>query len=183
VLDVAAAPGGKTTAAAERVGAGGLVVALDVNGGRLRLVRDAARRLGLHWITTAVADTRRLPLRHRTFDSVLVDAPCSGLGVLRRRAEARWRVTEDAIPPLADLQVDMVLAAAAAVRPGGVLVYSVCTMTAAETSNVAERVLAEVEDFSVMPAPAGWRPHGSGALLLPQDADTDGMFVLGLERA
>jgi 16S rRNA (cytosine967-C5)-methyltransferase len=183
VLDVAAAPGGKSSAAAERVGPEGLVVGLDVNAGRLRLVRDASTRLGLPWLVTGVADARGLPVRAASFDRVLVDAPCSGLGVLRRRAEARWRVNEELIAPLAKLQTEMVIAAAAAVRPGGMLVYSVCTLTAEETIGVAERVQAALHDFNVMPPLPGWRPHGSGALLLPQDAGTDGMFVLGLTLA
>ncbi|HEY5165332.1 MAG TPA: hypothetical protein VIJ44_05210, partial [Acidimicrobiia bacterium] len=113
----------------------------------------------------------------------LVDAPCSGLGVLRRRPEARWRVGEPSTE-LVDLQVALVLAAAPTVRPGGRLVYSVCTLTAAETTGVAARVLDTLgDDFAVLdPPPAPWRPWGPGALLLPQDAGTDGMFVLVLRR-
>jgi 16S rRNA (cytosine967-C5)-methyltransferase len=182
VLDVAAAPGGKATAAAERTGSGGLVVALDRDAGRLRLVREAATRLALPWVVTAVADARRLPARADVFERVLVDAPCSGLGVLRRRPEARWRVEETAIAPLSGLQVAMVVEASRAVRRGGTLVYSVCTLTAAETTGVAQRVLAALDGFSPLARPDGWRPHGPGALLLPQDAGTDGMFVLGLSR-
>jgi 16S rRNA (cytosine967-C5)-methyltransferase len=68
------------------------------------------------------------------------------------------------------------------VRRGGTLVYSVCTLTAAETTGVAQRVLAALDGFSPLARPDGWRPHGPGALLLPQDAGTDGMFVLGLSR-
>jgi len=182
VLDVAAAPGGKATAAGERVGEKGLVLALDVHPGRLRLVRDGAARVGVPWVVTAVADAVRLPVASASFDQVLVDAPCSGLGVLRRRPEARWRVTPEQIEPLADLQTAMVLAAASAVRSGGRLVYSVCTLTRAETIGVAERVLEQLSGFSVEPPPAGWRVHGDGALVLPQDAGSDGMFVLALHR-
>jgi 16S rRNA (cytosine967-C5)-methyltransferase len=184
VLEVAAAPGGKATACAERVGDTGLVVAADIDPGRLRLVVDAQRRLGLDHLHAVVADGRQLPVRAGTFDRVLVDAPCSGLGVLRRRAEARWRVEEASIPGLADLQVALVLAAAAAVRAGGVLIYSVCTMTTAETVRVAERVREALgPDFEPLPAPgAPWRPAADGALLLPQDARTDGMFLLALRR-
>jgi 16S rRNA (cytosine967-C5)-methyltransferase len=115
---------------------------------------------------------------------VLVDAPCTGLGALRRRPDARWRVHPTDVADLASLQLELVLAATACVRPGGVLVYSVCTMTAAETVGVAEQVAARSPGFSVV-APPGppWRAHGDGAIVLPQDAGTDGMFLLGLRRA
>jgi 16S rRNA (cytosine967-C5)-methyltransferase len=182
VLDVAAAPGGKTSAIAELLGPGGYVDAFDINPGRLRLVLDHVRRLGLTNVATGVADARALPVVDAAFDRVLVDAPCSGLGVLRRRPDARWRIHESVIAPLAALQTAMVLAAARAVRHGGMLRYSVCTLTAAETVGVAEAVLARLPDFTPAPRPEGWRTHGSGALLLPQDAGTDGMFVLGLLR-
>jgi len=184
VLDVAAAPGGKATACAERVGESGLVVATDVDVGRLRLVGDARRRLGLSQLSRCVADGRRLPARPGAFDRVLVDAPCSGLGVLRRRPEARWRVDEASIEPLADLQVELVVAAATAARVGGVVVYSVCTTTREETTEVTERVrVALGASFAPISAPGGpWRGWGDGALLLPQDAGTDAMFVFGLRR-
>src|SRR5581483_354586 len=151
VLDVAAAPGGKATAAAERVGAAGSVIALDLNGGRLALVRTAATRLGLSNLAIARADATALPVQASSFDRVLVDAPCSGLGVLRRRPEARWRVQPEAIAPLAQLQADLVIEAARAVRPGGRIVYSVCTVTAEETIGVAERALGELRGFDVIP--------------------------------
>ncbi|HSO94939.1 MAG TPA: 16S rRNA (cytosine(967)-C(5))-methyltransferase RsmB [Acidimicrobiia bacterium] len=183
VLDVAAAPGGKATGVGERVGDDGLVVAADIHPGRLRLVADAARRLGLTTVRSVLADGRRLPVRDDGVDRVLVDAPCSGLGVLRRRPEARWRVGEPS-PDLVDLQTALVLTAAPAVRPGGQLLYSVCTLTRAETTGVAARVLSALGDtFAVLdPPPAPWRPWGPGALLLPHDANTDGMFVLSLRR-
>ena len=182
VLEVAAAPGGKATALGERVG-DGLVVAVDLHPGRLRLVGDAARRLDLPAVRPVLADGRRLPVPPARMDRVLVDAPCSGLGVLRRRPEARWRVGEPS-PELVDLQVALVLAAAPTVRPGGRLVYSVCTLTAVETTGVALRVLDALgDDFAVLdPPPPPWRSWGPGALLLPQDAGTDGMFVLVLRR-
>jgi 16S rRNA (cytosine967-C5)-methyltransferase len=132
---------------------------------------------------SVVADGRHPPVRGSTFDRVLVDAPCSGLGVLRRRAEARWRIDPDAIPGLAAVQLGMLLAAAATVRPGGVLVYAVCTLTAVETRDVAAAAVSALSEWSVLDPPAPpWRPSGHGALLLPQAAGTDGMFVLGLRR-
>jgi 16S rRNA (cytosine967-C5)-methyltransferase len=158
-----------------------LVVALDVDAGRLRLVREAATRLGIKSLVTAQADARALPVRSATFDLVVVDAPCSGLGALRRRPDLRWRVEPSVLAPLADLQVALVVEAAQAVRPDGMLVYSVCTPTAVETTGVAARLLEALPSFRVLPPPSEWRPHGPGGLILPQDAGTDGMFVLGLQ--
>jgi len=182
VLDVAAAPGGKSTGLAEGVDTG-VVVAVDAHAGRLDRVRDAARRLGLENVRSVLADGRRLPIAAASVDRALVDAPCSGLGVLRRRPEARWRVGEPTAE-LAALQAGLVLGAAAAVRPGGRLVYSVCTLTRTETTGVLDAVLARLPGQLEVQAPPGppWRPWGQGALLLPQTAGTDGMFVAVLQR-
>jgi 16S rRNA (cytosine967-C5)-methyltransferase len=183
VADVAAAPGGKTTAVAEHVGDAGAVVAVDVDAGRLRLVRAAASRLGLSRISCVVADGRAAPLRAGVFDRVLLDAPCTGLGALRRRPDARWRFEVDAIAELATRQRGLLAAAAALVCPGGTLVYSVCTLTREETVDVDNWAATQLPSFTAAaPPPGPWRPHGRGALLLPQDAATDGMFVLKLER-
>ncbi|MET0275806.1 MAG: 16S rRNA (cytosine(967)-C(5))-methyltransferase RsmB [Acidimicrobiia bacterium] len=184
VADLAAAPGGKSTAIAERVGDDGLVVAVDLDLGRLRLVGNSARRLALPSVKAVGADGRALPLRAGSFDKVLLDAPCSGLGVLRRRADARWNISQESIDELAALQRELLAAAAALVRPGGVLVYSVCTLSNAETIAIDEWAAAELPHLTTLPAPASpWRPLGRGARILPQDADTDGMFVLALQRA
>ena len=186
VLDVAAAPGGKATAAAERVGIGGgdgRVCAMDLHPGRLGLVAQAVARLHLDNVDCVVADGRHLPVRAGAFDRVLVDAPCSGLGVLRRRPEARWRITKEAVEPLAELQRSLFEAASHAVAPGGLLVYAVCTLTRAETIEVAEWAVANLTDFTVARLPGEpWTERGPGAILLPHRAGTDGMFVLPLRR-
>jgi 16S rRNA (cytosine967-C5)-methyltransferase len=182
IADVAAAPGGKATAIAERIG-DGAVIALDVDAGRLRLVSEASTRLALASVYPVVADGRAVPLRPASVDRVLLDAPCSGLGVLRRRPDARWRVTESSIGELAALQRELMAAAAELVRPGGVLVYSVCTLTRAETVDIDEWATRHLDGFDALPPPgAPWQPLGRGALLLPQAARTDGMFVLSLQR-
>jgi 16S rRNA (cytosine967-C5)-methyltransferase len=183
VADVAAAPGGKATAIAAYVGSVGAVVALDVDAGRIRLVVEAAARLGLANLLPVVADGRAPPSRPGRFDRVLLDAPCSGLGVLRRRPDARWRVTDAAVRELAALQRELLVAAAALVRPGGTLLYSVCTLTHEETVAVDEWTAAHLVDLEPLPPPPSpWRPAGRGALLLPQPqaAGSDGMFVLAL---
>ena len=188
VLDMAAAPGGKATALAEAMGDGGLVVAADLRPGRVARVRDAALRLGLQSVHVVAADGRRLPLRHDggaagsgsgRFDRVLLDAPCSGLGVLRRRPEARWRLEPSAVERAAAMQRELFTAAAARVRPGGLLAYCVCTLTRVETLGVDAWAAGTFPSLTALPGPGPpWRPHGRGALLLPSAAGTDGMFLL-----
>ena len=181
ILDLAAAPGGKATALAEAMGDTGRVLAADLRPGRARRVQEAARRLGLASVHTVVADGRAPPVRPGTFDRVLVDAPCSGLGVLRRRPESRWRLEPDDVDRAATLQRRLLAAAASALRPGGLLVYSVCTLTAAETTAVDQWVAGEFPHLSAEASPGPpWHPHGRGALLLPSAAGTDGMFLLRL---
>lgn len=172
VLDLCAAPGGKATALA---GIGATVVAADLRSTRSGLVATNAARLGqaVHVVT---ADGLAPPFPAATFDRVLVDAPCSGLGVLRRRPDARWRVAPDDVTELASLQFSLVRRAAALVKPGGTLVYSVCTVTDAETTAVADGITGP--DVTPLPLRSDrWRPWGSGGLILPQDHDTDGMAI------
>ena len=185
VLDIAAAPGGKATAAAERMDGDGLVVAADLHPGRVRTVRRAAERVGVQdMLATLISDGRHPPVREASFDRVLLDAPCSGLGVLRRRPDARWRVQPDDVRDLAALQRLLIVAAASAVKPGGQLVYAVCTLSNDETLDVDDWARTELPDFGAEPPPGSpWRPHGRGAILLPADSHTDGMFVLSLTRA
>jgi 16S rRNA (cytosine967-C5)-methyltransferase len=109
---------------------------------------------------------------------VLIDAPCSGLGVLRRRPDARWRLVPGDVDDLVAVQQRLIDAAAPLVRPGGVLVYSVCTLTAAES--IGHRF---PPGWAALPRPGGaWRPYGDGTRVLPHDADTDGMTVLRYRR-
>lgn len=173
VLDVGAAPGGKSAilwAAGPEA-----LAAVEVHHRRLR---RAARRLaggefGGWWVQ---ADGRRLPFPPGAFDRVLLDAPCTGLGTLRRRPEIRHRVSQDDLRRLASLQRNLLEAALETLRPGGRLVYSVCTVTRAET-------IGAVAGLGSRP------PHGlpglrlaEGLLLAPHLTDTDGMFIAVLER-
>jgi 16S rRNA (cytosine967-C5)-methyltransferase len=145
-------------------------------------MRSVARS-GLTAVVPIVADGRHIPVADASFDRVLLDAPCTGLGVLRRRPDARWRVQPRDAAQLADLQRALLVSAARAVRPGGRLVYSVCTLSRMETLAVDAFAASELPDF-VASAPPGepWRRHGRGGLLVPSAARTDGMFVLILER-
>jgi 16S rRNA (cytosine967-C5)-methyltransferase len=131
-----------------------------------------------------VADGRALPVPPGRFDRVLLDAPCSGRGVLRRRPEARWRLGPDDPARLAVLQRELLTAAAAALRPGGLLAYSACTLTREETVEIDEWARHALPGLSAAEPPGTpWRPLGRGALLLPQAAGTDGMYLLLLRTS
>jgi 16S rRNA (cytosine967-C5)-methyltransferase len=134
-------------------------------------------------VVAVTADGARPPWREGAFDRVLVDAPCSGLGTLRRRPDLRWRIETDAVGRLAGLQRRLLAAAAGLVRPGGTLVYSVCTLTAAETTGVDEWLATTRPDLVPTAPPAEpWRRWGRGAMLLPQAAGTDGMCLFRYVR-
>lgn len=181
ILDLCAAPGGKATQMASTGAA--LVVAADLQSRRTAMVAANVHRLGLDNVAAVQADGRRPPFPPGVFDRVLVDAPCTGLGVLRRRPDARWRAEPDDVRRLAELQKQLVAEAVSMVRPGGTLVYSVCTLTAAETAGI-DNWLASAHPGLRPVAPPGspWRPAGRGARLLPQAAGTDGMYVLGVRK-
>lgn len=179
VVDVAAGPGGK---AAHAASLGSRVIAVDLHPPRAGLVASTARRIGVAGRVLAVAgDGRRLPLALGTADAVLVDAPCTNLGSLRRRPEARWRHQFEEIERLAPLQGDLLEAAAAIVRPGGSVIYCVCTFTHRET----EATVKEVLDRGVplvpasLPEPLG---PGSSRQLWPHVDGGDGLFVAGFVR-
>ena len=176
VLDCCAAPGGKATALAA---AGARVVASDIRASRMTLVARNAERLGLD-VDLMVMDAASPALTGDAFDAVLVDAPCSGLGALRRRPDARWRIEPSDIDDLVALQARVLTAVAPLVRPGGRLVYSVCTVTAAESIDHAVPAGFELDDRR--PEPAQWRAFGHGWRVFPQDADTDGMVVIRFRK-
>ena len=140
VLDLCAAPGGKTAMLA------GEVVAVDVNESRLRELGENLRRLGRDDVELVHADGRDLPPELDGFDRALVDAPCSGLGVLAQRPDLRWRSQ-----PLPELQLELLRAAAARVRPGGTIVYSVCTVNADEAEAVIDASGLPVEPIEEWP--------------------------------
>ena len=182
-LDLAAAPGGKACHLAERVGNGGRVLAFDTTAAKVERLRANAARLGLAHLLAAVGEARslRLPAAH----GVLLDAPCSGLGVLARRPDARWRKQPGDPARLAVLQAELLEAAAAPVRPGGLLVYSVCSFEPEETEAVASAFSRAHPEFALESgaAPAELR-SGPGILyLLPQRHGVDGGFVARWRRA
>lgn len=193
VLDLCSAPGGKATHLAEYMGDSGRVIAFDPNPAKLRLVASAARRLGLSTIETRVADAREVS--GYASDRVLVDAPCSGLGVIRRRPELRWRQSPGNIRQLAHLQREILTAAARLVKPGGVLVYSTCTTEPEENQENIRWFLNSHSNFRLdyasrflpesavsLQAAKVFLPGADGDFLQlwPHRQGTDGFFIARL---
>lgn len=171
ILDLCAAPGGKTTQIAEEMEDRGMLIAADRSMERLRRVRENLQRLGVGCVRCVAADCARPWSRASClFDRVLVDAPCSNTGVLGRRVEARWRVTRDEVFQLARLQRALLTAAADVVRPGGVIVYSTCSIEAEEN----EALVAEVAAGRIL-------DKQSEQLFLPR-SNVGGGYVARLSR-
>ncbi len=169
-LDLCAAPGGKATMLA------GDVTAIEVNEARARELEDNARRLGATNVEVVVADGRALPPELDGFDRALVDAPCSGLGVLNRRPDLRWRAE-----PLPELQLELLGAAAERVRPGGTIVYSVCTINADESEAVVDASGLDVDASLADEWPQFRHPSRPEFLqTLPHVHGTAGFFVARL---
>jgi 16S rRNA (cytosine967-C5)-methyltransferase len=187
VLDLCAAPGGKSTHLAALMGDSGEVVAVERHPGRAAALERTAARLRAGSVRVEVADATQLR-PDGPFERVLVDPPCSGLGTLQPRPDLRWRARPEATGELAALQGRILAAGAAALGDGGVLVYSVCTISRAEGSEVVEGFLAGSPEFAAedltgrLPdALAGLR-SGPGIQLLPHHEGTDGFFIARLRR-
>jgi 16S rRNA (cytosine967-C5)-methyltransferase len=175
ILDACAGVGGKSTHLAALAGDRARIDAADLSERKLDLGADLARRLGVTSITVVRCDLTdpRAPLA-AAYDRVLIDAPCTGLGVLRRHPEAKWRRTGDDAPALAALQAKMLDALAPRVRPGGVLVYSVCTYSDEEGPRQLERFLGTHPDFCADGEPLRTWPHRD---------DADGFFAIRMVRS
>jgi 16S rRNA (cytosine967-C5)-methyltransferase len=151
VLDMCAAPGGKTTYIAQKMKNRGRIIAADSSNARLGLVAENCKRLRVSIVATLACEGTRLDrcLRGEQFDRVLVDAPCSNTGVMRRRPDLRWRIEEKEIARLAALQSKLLGKAAEFVKPGGVLVYSTCSLEPEENERVVERFLGGNPEFTL----------------------------------
>jgi 16S rRNA (cytosine967-C5)-methyltransferase len=171
-LDLCAAPGGKATMLA------GEVVAVEKHPGRARELEENVRRLGATNVAVVCADGLALPSELNDFDRALVDAPCSGLGILASRPDARWRAE-----PLPDLQVALLRAAAERVKPGGTIIYSVCTIKVAENEEVVDALGLEVESLGEE-WPGFRHPRRPEFLLTRPDVHaTSGFFIARLRSS
>ena len=189
LLDGCAAPGGKTMAAAARMQGEGRILAFDANEGRLEKVAEAAVTHGVgDMVETEAADLQAVADRDDPpqADRVLLDVPCSGLGVLAKRADLRWQREPDDLDELTALQDELLDAGARLVRPGGLLLYSTCTIEPEENEDRIEAFLARHDDFAVESA-EGYVPDevvsDAGYMTtLPHRHRTDGAFAVRLRR-
>ncbi len=170
ILDLCAAPGGKTTFIAQLVNNQSRIVALDVSGERLKMIQENCARLGVTCVEAA-ASSSFIP-HPSSFDKILVDAPCSNTGVMRRRADLRWRVQPAEIERLRATQLHLLRQAAPWLKPGGILVYSTCSLEPEENCEVVREFLAEHKGFKA----------DRERELLPFVDDVDGAYVTRLRR-
>lgn len=174
VLDLCAAPGGKTTLIAQRAGKTALIVASDLSEKRLEIILKMSALQNLNSIKSLLLDAAQpLPFANSTFDRILLDAPCTGTGTLRRNPEIRWRISESDIKTLATLQKLFLTNAARVLKPGGQLVYSTCSVETDENESVIREFVQDNPWFSVAKTTRTW-PHRDG---------TDGFFIASLRLA
>jgi 16S rRNA (cytosine967-C5)-methyltransferase len=194
VLDLCAAPGGKATHLAALMQGAGEVVAVERDARRASVLQHTAARLGADSVRVVVADARERRPARETYDRVLVDPPCSGLGTLQARPDLRWRVREEATAEMARAGGQILQSAAAALRPGGVLVYSTCTISPIENEQVIGAFLDShpgfgFDDLGAALGPESarlrtpsWPDEGGAALTLPHRDRTAGFFIARLRR-
>lgn len=184
VVDVCACPGGKSFAAAMAVGREGSVTSFDLHESKLSLIKSGAERLGLENITVGVRDASVPPPADMCgrYDKVICDVPCSGLGILGKKPDIRYR-DKESLSELPELQYSILRASAEYVKVGGVLVYSTCTLNLAENEDVISRFLSENGDFLPTDFSAGCLSSHRGMLTtLPYKHGTDGFFICKLTR-
>ena len=173
VMDVCAAPGGKTTAIAERMNNTGKIIASDIYRRKLDIVDKEAARLGITNIETRSWDATRVDsTMNKKADRVLVDAPCSGLGVIRRKPEIKYKEYSKEMKLLPDKQLAILSSSSSYVKPGGTLVYSTCTINPEENEKVVDIFLRKHKDFEKV----------ERTLLLPNVNGTDGFFICVMKR-
>lgn len=191
VMDAAGAPGGKATHLAQIMGDRGTVLAMDIHAHKLKLIGENCRRLGITCIKPVKADAGNLPEDLRGWaDFVLLDTPCSGTGVIRRRPDARWRKTPGQLPEIIRLQGELLDSVSRCLRPGGVLVYSTCSVLYEENRGQVERFLKSNSGFQAEDL-GRYLPPGLGeegclkegwVQLYPHRHGTDGFFIARMRR-
>ncbi len=184
VLDACSAPGGKTTQIAELAQDLADITATDIHSHRVDLVKRQARRLGLKNIRVLSSDARDV---EGVYDAVLLDAPCSGLGTIARKPDIKWAVNQERIAEVAGVQKDLLHHMAVKLQPGGVLLYSTCTISPLENERQVQDFLAAHPDFQVEAVPEcinglGHDIHG-WIRILPQDFGGDGFFIARMRKA
>lgn len=185
VLDMCSAPGGKTTHMAELMGNEGMIVARDIHQHKLTLVEESCNRLGVNIVKTELYNATHLDRNSlERFDRVLLDAPCSGLGVIRRKPDLRWKKEPDNFRELAKLQKEMLELASKYVKPGGTLIYSTCTINKTENIMVVRDFLSghqqfQLEDISglIPESLISEKAHEGYLELFPNTHGTDGFFI------
>ncbi|MBC8744560.1 16S rRNA (cytosine(967)-C(5))-methyltransferase RsmB [Lactobacillus sp. Marseille-P7033] len=188
VLDACAAPGGKTVQIAEKL-TGGHVDALDIHQHKVRLIEKNAQRLGVGDRVTANAlDARKVNdlFADESFDKILVDAPCSGMGLLRRKPEIRYTKTLDDSKKLHQIQLSILDAVAAKVKKGGIITYSTCTILQQENDQTVQAFLAKHPEFELVKTTTARKikdnRHSLTLTILPSDFNSDGFFISSLKK-
>ncbi len=185
VLDCCAAPGGKSFAAMIAMRGSGSVTACDIHGHKVDIIRAGALRLGFEKIAACLQDaTQPIVQWENTMDAVICDVPCSGLGIIRKKPDIRYKDLRE-MQQLPALQLQILKNQASYVRPGGVLLYSTCTLVRAENEGVVEAFLQANQDYTLEPLalPSVFPENTSGMLtLVPGEYDTDGFFIAKLRR-
>lgn len=191
VLDCCAAPGGKTAHIAEKMRDRGRIVANDVHAHKRDLILDQAERLGLSCIDAVTGDALDLNKRYAesSFDRILLDAPCSGLGVIRRKPDVKWTKSASDIEDISSLQRELLDCVAPLLKPGGILVYSTCTIESAENEKMVADFLGRHPEYKAIetsawsqPGTRDWRAVNGGVQILPQYAHSDGFYIARLTR-
>ena len=173
ILDLCAAPGGKTTLIAQLMENRGMIVAQDIEAGRRRMIEENCARLGVNCVRIIEPCELNAQNQAPQFDRILVDAPCSNTGVMRRRVELRWRIQLAEIERLRVVQLGLLRQAAALLKPGGTLVYSTCSLEPEENSSVVKEFLGDTAGFAC----------NQERELIPFIDGTDGAFVATLRKA
>lgn len=183
VIDTCSAPGGKTTHMAQLMKNQGKIMAFDIHEHKLAKIEENAERLGISIIETAAKDALTLPGEWKDkADCVLVDAPCSGLGVLRRKPDSRWRKSEELLTELPKLQLAILSQASECVKAGGTLVYSTCTIEPEENQLVVEAFLKNHPDFVFDEISCPNKGNAKWIQFLPHIDHTDGFFLARMRR-